>query len=567
MTNPLPNDLSAILDDCLNRLPTEGIEACLRHYPAQAAELRPLLTMALQVRASQQAASMAVATRARIRQRVLTGAAAAERPASPFGFLARLRLNSVFSRMALASLLLLVMVVGSVAASAYASPGDLLYPVKRGAEGLRLGFAADDNARANLHLQFADNRLNEIERAAQKGNQVEGDLLANLDQNVSTAATLIEQSQLAALTPRLLTVADREQQVLAAVKDKVAAGAKATYDQVASNNSRLLQIAIALKNHEPVPSDPMVISERRTPEPTHILPTAVATQQGEPTHAATRTHEPEPTHILPPPLPSREASRTPRPEPSHEATRTHEPEPTRAATRTHEPEPTHEATRTHQPEPTHEATRTHEPEPTHEATRTHEPEPTHPATWTPNPTLTPRPEPTHAPTFTHEPEPTHAATLTPRPEPTHAATFTHEPEPTHAATLTPRPEPTHEPTRTHEPEPTHEPTLTPRPEPTHAATFTPLPEPTHEATRTHEPEPTHEPTLTPRPEPTHAATFTPLPEPTHEPTQTHEPEPTHTATLTPRPTETPRSTETPHSEPTATPQPTATPRPTETPHI
>ena len=515
MTNPLPNDLSAILDDCLNRLPTEGIEACLRHYPAQAAELRPLLTMALQVRASQQAASMAVATRARIRQRVLTGAAAAERPASPFGFLARLRLNSVFSRMALASLLLLVMVVGSVAASAYASPGDLLYPVKRGAEGLRLGFAADDNARANLHLQFADNRLNEIERAAQKGNQVEGDLLANLDQNVSTAATLIEQSQLAALTPRLLTVADREQQVLAAVKDKVAAGAKATYDQVASNNSRLLQIAIALKNHEPVPSDPMVISERRTPEPTHILPTAVATQQGEPTHAATRTHEPEPTHILPPPLPSREASRTPRPEPSHEATRTHEPEPTRAATRTHEPEPTHEATRTHQPEPTHEATRTHEPEPTHEATRTHEPEPTHPATWTPNPTLTPRPEPTHAPTFTHEPEPTHATTFTPRPEPTHAAT------------LTPRPEPTHEPTRTHEPEPTHEPTLTPRPEPTHAATFTPLPEPT----------------------------------------QTHEPEPTHPATWTPRPTETPRSTETPHSEPTATPQPTATPRPTETPHI
>jgi RNA polymerase sigma factor (sigma-70 family) len=135
--------------------------------------------------------------------------------------------------------------------------------------------------------------------------------------------------------------------------------------------------------------------------------------------------------------------------------------------------------------------------PTATPTRTNTPEPTTIPTYTP--TATPMPTPTASPTFipTATSTPTPTKTLTPTPEPTQ----THTPEPTQ--TYTPEPTKTHtpEPTKTHTPEPTKthtpEPTKTHTPEPT--KTHTPEPTKTHtpEPTKTHTPEPTKTPTTEP----------------------------------------------------------------------
>ncbi|WP_411106663.1 DUF5667 domain-containing protein [Streptomyces sp. cmx-4-9] len=58
---------------------------------------------------------------------------------------------------------------GVAAASSDALPGDHLYPVKRGMEDLKLGFAEDDSDRGELFLDQASNRLSEARRLMERG--------------------------------------------------------------------------------------------------------------------------------------------------------------------------------------------------------------------------------------------------------------------------------------------------------------------------------------------------------------------------------------------------------------
>lgn len=66
------------------------------------------------------------------------------------------------ARQAIAILLGLSLIGGTAFASDRAIPGDVLYPVKRATESLRLGLALTDQSRANLKAQFAGERINEL---------------------------------------------------------------------------------------------------------------------------------------------------------------------------------------------------------------------------------------------------------------------------------------------------------------------------------------------------------------------------------------------------------------------
>ena len=149
-----------IFDECLLQLQNGiALEKVLGNYPAQAAELRPLLETA------QRLAKAAGAPPMYIRQR------------SRVGFLekaARLsRRNQVSTwqrtsmRLAGAVVLALVLVFSGIwgvsQTSASSLPGDRLYPVKRSVENMRLQFAPNDASRQNLEQEFDERRKSEVQ--------------------------------------------------------------------------------------------------------------------------------------------------------------------------------------------------------------------------------------------------------------------------------------------------------------------------------------------------------------------------------------------------------------------
>lgn len=62
----------------------------------------------------------------------------------------------------------IVLMSGTLFASSKAMPGDILYPVKRSMEGVRVAAAGSGMQRTLVHLEIADERLNEAKAAAAK---------------------------------------------------------------------------------------------------------------------------------------------------------------------------------------------------------------------------------------------------------------------------------------------------------------------------------------------------------------------------------------------------------------
>lgn len=64
----------------------------------------------------------------------------------------------------LAPLIILIFITGTTMVSASAVPGDTLYPIKRQVENARLLIAPNENARLELQINFAQKRLEEVEK-------------------------------------------------------------------------------------------------------------------------------------------------------------------------------------------------------------------------------------------------------------------------------------------------------------------------------------------------------------------------------------------------------------------
>jgi len=155
-----------ILDECLERLiQGESVEECLARYPEQAAELEPLLRVALMAKEASSVEprpELKAAARHRFQSAVSDMGHRRQRR----GFALRWRWRWA---MAIAVVLLLFVAGGStVAASNDSLPGDLLYPVKTGVEQVRMWLATTDTGKAKLHAQFANRRIEEIIRIIEK---------------------------------------------------------------------------------------------------------------------------------------------------------------------------------------------------------------------------------------------------------------------------------------------------------------------------------------------------------------------------------------------------------------
>ncbi len=194
-----------------------SIEQCLAQHPQFAAELEPLLLIAGQIAVAGRIRPSETA-REHARFALLQAAAVKNRPI-PIAPRAVVRRRSwlALAPAAVAALLfaaIAVPVLGSVDTNAV--PGNWNYSFKRATERVRLALATDSTDRRLLRLEFAERRLNEIERLSSQGHvehhasQVTSllkDYTADLNQVTNTTQAQGQippaiQQQIEALTPR-----------------------------------------------------------------------------------------------------------------------------------------------------------------------------------------------------------------------------------------------------------------------------------------------------------------------------------------------------------------------------
>lgn len=193
-------DLTAILDDCLNRLATgETVASCLARYSDHVRDLEPLLRTAQQARAlAELHLTYGQRTQGRRALRdVLIAQGKRSRPAvwrwlQPMP--AALFLAAVLS------------VTAVTAAVAYSRPGDLAYPVRIVAE--RIGIAAQRSAqeRAASEVDAADRRLSEFRAtlvSTGEAHPLPLEALLRSEQAAATQAGALSVEERAALAARI----------------------------------------------------------------------------------------------------------------------------------------------------------------------------------------------------------------------------------------------------------------------------------------------------------------------------------------------------------------------------
>jgi hypothetical protein len=180
-------EFNNILDECLERiLGGETLERCLKLYPEQAAELKPLLETVLVVKeASAVEPSPEFRARARYQFRSALGEKAAPKRRPFFGWLPQWA--------AALSIVLVVLLAGggTVAAASNSMPDGILYPVKLAAENVQLALNTSELGKARLCADFADRRVAEIVYMAEKGDAHQVELITErLDDRLETLAEL-----------------------------------------------------------------------------------------------------------------------------------------------------------------------------------------------------------------------------------------------------------------------------------------------------------------------------------------------------------------------------------------
>ena len=163
------NDID-VLNTCLEFLAKGStIEACLERFPEAAAELDPMLLIASQTqRVGESIETPAEAQRVGLGR--ITDAWSAKQAKRSSR---RWRIFRPLAKSwAVAMIAVMVVVFGgwtTTTAAAGSIPGEVLYPVKKAQERIRLVVSFSDRGKAELHAKFAQERTQEIEKLASRG--------------------------------------------------------------------------------------------------------------------------------------------------------------------------------------------------------------------------------------------------------------------------------------------------------------------------------------------------------------------------------------------------------------
>lgn len=202
--------LEDIFNECYQRLlQGESIESCLKSYPKEAAKLEPLLKVAtsLHKKATSIQARPEFKWQARTR---IEGAFLYNQQQK----LAKAKTGFNWQRswaLAVTTILVVLMVgVGTAAASTQAMPDEILYPVKMATEQAQINLTLSDTARAELHARLAEKRTGEITQMAAQNKpiyivKVTEQLTAHLDEAEIYVSQQVETQEPATEAPKFAT--------------------------------------------------------------------------------------------------------------------------------------------------------------------------------------------------------------------------------------------------------------------------------------------------------------------------------------------------------------------------
>jgi hypothetical protein len=181
-------EFNNILNDCLERLLVKGetIEQCLQSYPEHAAEIEPLLQMAM---ATKKAVAIQPSPEFKARARYQFQSALREvKPKRALPFFGWQPQWAVAVAVVLAVLLA---GGGTVTAAGYSMPDSPLYPVKLATEQVQLTLTPSDIGKAELHAKLADRRVAEIVYITNKGKPKQIEQIAQrLNKHLAMIASL-----------------------------------------------------------------------------------------------------------------------------------------------------------------------------------------------------------------------------------------------------------------------------------------------------------------------------------------------------------------------------------------
>jgi hypothetical protein len=270
--------------DCLKALEAGvALEAALARHPAWQAELRPLLRLALTIRAMGETASTPRPVEVADRAQWLARAAQQLRPN---GRAAR-RVPVWRNALAVLALTLMIASYGVVTASAQSLPGDALYGVKRSVERVQLWLASDSRDRAELEAEFEGRRRDEVQALIQQKRTASIEFNGRIE-SVTDEAWLVSGV-------RVVRVASTQ------VNGTPLVGASASVHGVLQSDGAVLAEEIEIEDEEEqeieaTPSTgPEPTLANTTPAATHTRPAQINT----PTHTAipvSPTPMPAPTH-------------------------------------------------------------------------------------------------------------------------------------------------------------------------------------------------------------------------------------------------------------------------------
>ncbi len=144
-----------ILQECLERLEQgESLETVLARYPTQRDELAPLVALATQVR--QAAPSFNESAKSRVRYQVYGAARVRAVPRAHPAW------QTWLARVASSVLMVMVLGASALVATAESAPGKPLFPARALFNEARAQRIADPRAALELHLQNAEERLEDV---------------------------------------------------------------------------------------------------------------------------------------------------------------------------------------------------------------------------------------------------------------------------------------------------------------------------------------------------------------------------------------------------------------------
>ena len=253
-----------VLDERLSQVLTEdkGVEESVPQHPDDLSQLEPLLRLAIEIKAlprPEPRPGALRATQARVRE------AAVNKQVGWGGLLSRWlagqRVSLAFAQALAAVIAIAVIGFGTVAASADSLPHSPLYPVKRTTERVQLFITFSPSGKAQLHLSFAERRLNETMQLVNCCHSIDDTTLVSMLEETNLAIKMISAlptPEAEPLVNRALELTAQQHTCLSQMKGEVSTDEGCMLDEAISTCGCYEQI---LKGETPDMHQPTVVPE------------------------------------------------------------------------------------------------------------------------------------------------------------------------------------------------------------------------------------------------------------------------------------------------------------------